>query len=447
MSERKGQQFIIKDFLAVKEAKITVKGLTTLHGDSNAGKSSILKAVRAATHNRFRTKQVRHGSEFITVKVKWDDDHRILSVIRRPTGSPTMVITDPKDPSNTLTFSKLSTTLPKEVEEFNNLGVLRVADDIYSLNFMNQFQKPLLLEYSQKKVMQILSASKGLNDWNTAHGELEERRKANRGSFSSVDAILSDTKLGLSTIKEKIRVITPLTQQLEKNYQQILIEDATETHLRELLKDLERFHLMESEEEILKEIITLSTDLKSVQTEQDNYIELSSQLVQLSSMEDRLITIEQILFDVKQLKEVSDGIEDLQEHLNNILNLEKIDVRMEVINSYIDDTKEYTNLIDVISKDKLLIDDLSYLKVCIESLEGQEKFITSRQEVNSMLKQCKDVSSEIKECETVIDQAETTKFNLESYFTSKKRILTIEDMIENKKCPTCLNVIKETHEH
>ena len=108
-------QFIIKDFLAIKEVNIKVKGLTILAGDSNAGKSSILKAIKAACHNRFKLGQVRHEADFILVKLKWSETDPILSVVRRPTGSPTMIL-------GNQTYSKLTRTVPPEVEEYNNLG-------------------------------------------------------------------------------------------------------------------------------------------------------------------------------------------------------------------------------------------------------------------------------------------------------------------------------------
>ena len=62
-------QFIVRNYLAVKEVKLNVKGLTTLTGDSNSGKSSTLKAIDAACHNRFMSGQVRWGEDKIVVKI------------------------------------------------------------------------------------------------------------------------------------------------------------------------------------------------------------------------------------------------------------------------------------------------------------------------------------------------------------------------------------------
>jgi len=55
---------IVRNYQSVVEAKINIKGLTVLRGASNAGKSSYIKALYAATHNRFRIGCIRYGEEF-----------------------------------------------------------------------------------------------------------------------------------------------------------------------------------------------------------------------------------------------------------------------------------------------------------------------------------------------------------------------------------------------
>ena len=57
---------IVRNFQSVKEAKINISGLTVLRGESNAGKSSYLKALYAATHNRFRSIRISSHVEIST---------------------------------------------------------------------------------------------------------------------------------------------------------------------------------------------------------------------------------------------------------------------------------------------------------------------------------------------------------------------------------------------
>ena len=80
--------FIIRDFQSIKEAKISVKGFTLLIGESSAGKSACLRAIQAATTNRFKSGQIRNGCDHIMVKVRYEDKEDVLQVRRNETGSP-----------------------------------------------------------------------------------------------------------------------------------------------------------------------------------------------------------------------------------------------------------------------------------------------------------------------------------------------------------------------
>jgi len=179
-------QFIIKDFQCLKKVSLNIEGLTLVRGDSSEGKTACLRAIYASTLNRFRTDQVRYGESHISVKYRWDKDSPVVSVLRKPEGSPLMEFKGVK-------YDKLGRSVPSPIDDYNNLGILKVGEDIFPLNFSLQFQKPLLLEFSQKKVMQLLSSSKGIDDWNKAHSELAICREQNRGAFKTVSSMLESS--------------------------------------------------------------------------------------------------------------------------------------------------------------------------------------------------------------------------------------------------------------
>lgn len=221
--------FIVKDFQAIKEAKIKVEGLTLLVGQSNQGKSACFRALYAATNNRFKSNQVRFGEDHAVVKVKYSDDDRVLVVQRSAQGGSPIVKLGDK------TFTKLSRTVPLDISTFNNFGALKVGEDGYSLNFHEQFQKPLLLEYSQKKVMDILSASKGIDDLNKVKECLSQKRAENRGAFASVEAILNENNANLSMIKFDINQIEDKITSVKGLLSQLTEIDDTMLLLNDLL--------------------------------------------------------------------------------------------------------------------------------------------------------------------------------------------------------------------
>ena len=69
--------------------------------------------------------------------------------------------------------------------------------------------------------MEILSASKALDDMNKVHFALSKLREQNRGAFNAVDNILTKTKADISIKNFIIQEAAPkvsLAQEAKKNY-------------------------------------------------------------------------------------------------------------------------------------------------------------------------------------------------------------------------------------
>lgn len=261
--------FIIRDFQSITEAKIPIKGFTIIVGDSSAGKSACLRAMFAATHNRFKIGQVQHGKEFIEVKVRYEDDDRILVVRRNQTGSPVMKLGDQ-------VFSKMARCVPQEVEEFNNFGTLDVGNDIYSLNFHEQFQKPLLLEYSQKKVMEILSASKSLDDLQVVHYALSKKREQNRGAFKTVEALVNENNAKLSMLKYDLSQTEPSFKRVQELYNGAQDIESKLDALNNLQGLIGKYKRVDQTCDILVDALAESNKIVSTQDRLDSVSKLSA---------------------------------------------------------------------------------------------------------------------------------------------------------------------------
>lgn len=189
---------IVRNYQAVEEAKIRVDGITVIRGESNGGKTSFMQALVAGATNRFNSTCIRYGHDHTEVKLRFDGKGDTLSIYRKQEGSPLIKLGDKR-------WSKLNRDLPNDVLEFTNFGTINVSSsEKYSLNFFRQFQPPLLSEFSQKKVMDILSASKAVDDLNKVRKEVEIRRIKNKGVFEQLDASLIQTKVDLAKVSMQL---------------------------------------------------------------------------------------------------------------------------------------------------------------------------------------------------------------------------------------------------
>lgn len=235
----------IKDFQNIRKAVFDIKGLTLLIGQSSQGKSACLRAIYAATHNRFKTGMVRHGEEAAIVKLAFSPDDPPLAVRKTGKGSAVMLLGDMK-------FEKLGRDVPPEVEEYCNFGYIEVGTDKFDINFYSQFDKPLLLAFSQKRVMELLSASKALDDLNSANKVVSEKRTLVKGEIKSLDTLLSENKAQLTQLRKSLRYLTPLMKNLNSAYDEVVKQESTITVAKEAQERLIRLNLLQVREKSLR---------------------------------------------------------------------------------------------------------------------------------------------------------------------------------------------------
>lgn len=193
----------VNNFQRVQEVKINVQGLTLVKGESNNGKSSFVRALHAACFNRFSPSHIRFGTGYAQVMIRWEQGGDVLKIVRAPAGSPKMQLGKKE-------FTKIGMDVPEEVESYNNLGVMKVGDKIHTLHFHFQYTPPVLLKFSQKKIMEMLSASPAMDDYNKAYKQFLLNRTKNTGAFESIDRLLSEEKAKLSIISGLLREVEPI---------------------------------------------------------------------------------------------------------------------------------------------------------------------------------------------------------------------------------------------
>lgn len=178
---------VVKDYLAARDVRVRVEGLTVLRGESCAGKSSTFRGVVAACMNRFTSGCVRWGSAGCSVSVRFRDDARVLRVTKTEKGGAVYQLGD-------VTYDKTRREVPSDVLGFLNFGFLDAGSDRLSLSFWEQFTPPLLMGFSQRRIGELLGSGSGLSDWSVCWRGLGIRRDRCRGASTSLGKLLDSAK-------------------------------------------------------------------------------------------------------------------------------------------------------------------------------------------------------------------------------------------------------------
>lgn len=178
---------VVKDYLAARDVRVRIEGLTVLRGESCAGKSSTFRGVVAACMNRFTSGCVRWGSPGCSVSVRFRDDARVLRVTKTEKGGAVYQLGD-------VTYDKTRREVPSDVLGFLNFGFLEAGSDRLSLSFWEQFTPPLLMGFSQRRIGELLGSGSGLSDWSVCWRGLGVRRDRCRGASTSLGKLLDSAK-------------------------------------------------------------------------------------------------------------------------------------------------------------------------------------------------------------------------------------------------------------
>lgn len=422
-------QFIIRDFQSIEEAKITVDGFTLLLGESSAGKSSILKAINCAFNNRFRNGQVRYGADQAVIKAKFSDSDQIFTAIRPWTGSIRMQL-------GQVPYSKIGRALPLDISNLLNTSNIDVSGDVYSLNFHEQFQKPLLLEFSQKKVMDLLSASQGLDDLQETKGYLAQKKAENKGAFQTVDAILSSTKEELSKVNNILTSAEPYEDELDNSI----------TAYESFQKTLNVYSEVQQNYDTLcklNEQVEITSNLVNLLSPESAYIKNEHSLSTIGSLQDNVNLVEtynkylSILNDgcvaLDKGIEIESKIQDYIALLDFILDFQSLS---DSFNQF-PDLQEFESALTSYTSTSVKLADLVNLTNFVNLSEEQnEKIEQSSQKVSALQTIVANADS-IKEYQRINTDVDSLNSLHLVYQSQQGRISQLNNIIENHICPVC----------
>ena len=185
----------IKDFQIIKNASLTfLPGLNCLIGQSNNGKSAILRATKAAIYNFPGTTSVRLGCSSYAVGVQANGH----TVIFQKGGTTTYKV-------DGTTLSKPGRTQLPEVAEALGIKELNLNGSNEEINFLDQMEKPFLLDRSETELFRfIVDSGKDSNVTLALKSITQDRQQITR-DITTTEGRLEQVGLTLKQQEENLK--------------------------------------------------------------------------------------------------------------------------------------------------------------------------------------------------------------------------------------------------
>lgn len=295
----------IKNFQSHEYTIVEFKdGLNTIIGESNSGKTSILRAIRWCLDNDPK------GSEFITtgrddcsVTVVFDDSTSIIRKRTRNDSGTYDVVGKTIQPDGTVskwtqTYKGFANNLPVEIMNIHQMPKVNLTKDICThLNMMSQLDGPFLITESPQVKAAIIGRLTGTQ---------------------TIDLAIKETNATILNNSKSIKTITELKQEEESQ-----LEQYKDLDIRKEYIDLFNIALEYCEDTIDKVIHSVSSlfyTLMSSAVSIDNYkCELSKTITDISVYSYLISIYEYILSKSNEL----DTFNDLLSTGNNINVLDR----------------------------------------------------------------------------------------------------------------------------
>lgn len=425
----------IKNYQRIRQAKLEfIPGLNVIVGQSNNGKSAIIRAIETAIYNISREGHVTLGETKSLVGIQYNG-HEVIW--RRDTDSASQVTyrVDGK------VYSKLGKGQPQVVKDALGIFEVEINDRKFKVNFSKQMAYPFLLDSTPSELFKFIVQSSEednvIDVLNTMRSDVNEIAS----NVKKYEEARNELGKAYNREVQKFKQRKPLIPYCS----QIIEMDSDVKKLKALKDSIETY-------EKCKYVITKSTeDLEKIESVKDGLV---SQIEELRKKIESWVSLKKTVDDYESIiKEISVVEEELKESKGLIYNLSDLDlykVQYEEIEVKSVRQKELSKTVQ--RYETLQLD----LNVYNEDLEIQRRLWGAYQSIEN------DTSKLISEIEEKSEESYILRKTLKDYEDSSRQISSANEDIDSLRqdvediqkeiegigvCPYCGNELKGEHKH
>lgn len=368
----------IKNFQAHENLSVDfVKGINTIVGESNAGKTAIMRAIRFAFHNK------PSGSDFITtgkkscsVKVHLSNGF-IIERKRSRSAAGSYILTRPDGTSQE--YKGFKNNIPIDIINAHQMPELKIGGNSYSLNISTQLEPAFMVSAGSQERMSLIGALVDTDRADAAKKVIASEKRTLSLSIKKTeeDREKEVAKLSkydkLDSMKLSVETLEMIDEKLDNDEQKLVtLNDASNSYNKLKL-----------------DIVNIDNRLSSIElVDRDLIDNFNSELTQAENLQ-ALVTL----------------------YKGSVFNLSQINHKLDIIPKLISnkDIAEYNNLLDKVRElqelkvtyDKLkdtlgnIASSLNAMPELVsnEDIETYKNICTELQSMISLSNEYKDLSS------------------------------------------------------
>ena len=297
----------IKDFQGHSDTEIEFsKNLNCIIGSSDAGKSSIYRALKfTLTGKPWIPKFIRSGKDQSVIGISFSDDSKIIR---------TKGVEDNKYEINGKPYESFGVDIPTDVYRVSNMKAIDVGKMKINLNFADQMEALFLISEPDSTKARILNKISGIDIIDTVLVDLRTDSKA-------LDKEKNEKEERLKEINEELKNYEGLENKFDelKKLQPKIDSLADKIAKCSAIEEIQQQIKYYKEEK--EKLVKLEEKLESIR--KIDFEELNDRLNKIDKKIDKLEDINEILISINEYKEEKQNLIKLEEQIEK---LKKVDV-------------------------------------------------------------------------------------------------------------------------
>ncbi|OPJ55096.1 AAA family ATPase [Alkalithermobacter paradoxus] len=425
------KEIIINNFQSHKDTHLEfVNGLNTIIGESDKGKSAIIRAIKWVMLNEPQgNSMVRDKCSECSVTLVFDDGvsvtrSKILKGKKTITSKNIYII---NYPDGTVSENEnFGTDVPEEVLDACGVKILKIDKDLYEVpNFLFQLEAPFLISSTGSDRSKTIGKLINANLFDSAIRDI-------KSDMLDVSKKLKEYQSNLDSLNEEMKLYENLEEEekiLEDIDMLISSYESIESSIDKLKSYVSMFSHIKSEKLRLGSVISSLQNIDSCELILKN-IELkhreSSDLNRIKTSLDNISKskhyTKNVLCALKDIDNVESVYYELKDKINCLNEVNKLNKNMKLIKN---EQIKYKNVLN-------MLPDYSNIESLYDSLISKGKDIEKLHDVN---KNYKDTIERIKKGKSYLITVNDELLSITKLYSSTLRAMG--------KCPTCFTNIDE----
>ena len=417
-------QVKIKNYEILKDVNLPIRpGFTVITGDTNNGKSAIVKALYSLFYNKHDDAKINYASTSYLIGMK-DGENQVICKRDKKASTKTVYQV------NGNTLSKVGRNPVPEVGEALGVREVDILKDKIAINFLRQFQFPFLLDRSSSQLYDFLASSCNdselqdvLKDIKLDLRDLADKQKRVEGAVDVVKNTLETSKVAYNNIKDcepYVNSVLTMSGTLNNLIELERLVNVAEKSTPKIQEAQSKLHHVEGALSILSSVDALIAEETKLEYLKADYKTIVGTIKRYQSARESHRIVSKILdnLDFTEVEELMSSINKIESDKESLSkDIKAIEVKSKSIEAY-ESKLNYTN----------------------KFLSNYDSVAVVYDEYCKLLNNLKDITADIKAFIAVHDMLECKKEELSRI--EEKLVPINEELATFDTCPLCGNNIK-----